>query len=237
VNRLLRPLLTLLLLAVAVGVLWSVWRDTRPDIPARSAAPVELPRGGTLVATLRSEPRSFNRLMFRDVPASVFATLTQGELVRVNRVTHQVEPRLAESWDTTNEGRTYTFKLRRDVRWSDGEPFTSADVVFSVKAVFDPTVKSVLGSSLLIGDQPFTATAPDPHTVVITYPAPFGPGVRLLDNLTLVPRHKLEGPLRDGTFAQAWGASTPPSEIVALGPLVLSRYEAGQPLTFEHNPH
>lgn len=234
-NRLPRPLLTFLLLAVVLGVIWSMWRATR--LPDRVAAEPPASRGGTLVATLRSEPRSFNRLMFRDTPAWLFASLTQGELVRVNRATQEVEPWLAESWETSSDGRTYTFRLRQDVRWSDGVPFTSADVLFSVEAVFDPEVQSLLASSLLIGGQPFTAAAPDPHTVVITYPAPFGPGVRLLGNLTLVPRHKLEGALRDGTFAQAWGASTPLSEVVAIGPFALSRYEAGQRLTFDRNPN
>ncbi len=69
-------------------------------------------------------------------------------------------------------------------------------------------------------------TATDPHTVVITFPAPFAPGIRILDDLPILPRHKLEGALKAGTFRKAWGLDTPPSEIVGLGPFSRQRVRA-----------
>src|SRR6185436_3924850 len=101
-------------------------------------------------------------------------------------------------------GRTHTLHLRSGVTWSDGTPFTSADVLFSLRAVFDPKVASVLASALRVGGQPIRATAPDAQTVVFTYAAPSGPGVRLLTNLPILPRHKLEAALSAGTLASAW---------------------------------
>jgi peptide/nickel transport system substrate-binding protein len=65
---------------------------------------------------------------------------------------------------------------------------------------------------------------------------PFGPGIRLLDNLAILPRHKLEAALEAGTLAKAWDVSTAPSEIVGLGPFVLASYQPGQRLVFERNP-
>ena len=65
--------------------------------------------------------------------------------MRINRSTFELEPWLAERWDSSADGRTHTLHLRPGVTWSDGAPFTSADVVFSLDAVFDPKSNSVAG--------------------------------------------------------------------------------------------
>ena len=107
--------------------------------------------------------------------------LLQGRLVRINRATFELEPWLAERWESTPDGLTHTFHLRPDLTWSDGAPFTSADVLFSLEAALDPKVKSVIAANLVAGGQPIRATAPDANTVVFTFAGPVGPGVRLLD--------------------------------------------------------
>ncbi|MGH9386649.1 MAG: ABC transporter substrate-binding protein [Vicinamibacterales bacterium] len=193
-------------------------------------------RGGTLRASLRSEPRSFNRLTQATLATALYATLTQGKLVRVNPATQAVEPALAETWETSADGRVYTLTLRDGVAWSDGVPFTSADVLFSFQAVYDPKSASVLASALTVNGAPLTAASPDPRTVVVTYPAPFGPGLALLDNFYLAPKHKLQAALDAGTFSKAWLASTAPSDLVSIGPFQLIRYDPGQRLVFERNP-
>ena len=68
------------------------------------------------------------------------------------------------------------------------------------------------------------------------FPAPSGPGLRLLDSLWVLPKHKLEGALKAGTFAKAWGTDTPPSDIVGTGPFVLREYLPNQRLVFDRNP-
>ncbi|MEY4634691.1 MAG: hypothetical protein RJA55_489 [Acidobacteriota bacterium] len=192
-------------------------------------------RGGVLSSSLRSEPRTFNRWADRNFATDLIAQLTQGKLIRINRSTQEIEPALAESWTVSPDSRTFTLTLR-EAAWSDGTPFTSADVVFSFQAVYDPKANSVLASSLQVGGQPLAVTAPDARTVVITYPGAFGPGIVMLDNLTLAPKHKLAAALAAGTFAQAWGVAAPLADLVSLGPFVLSRYEPGQRLIFDRNP-
>src|SRR5262249_14672250 len=51
-----------------------------------------------------------------------------------------VRPLLAESWDVSRDGLTYTFKLKKGVRWHDGKPFTARDVAFTFYSVLDPKV-------------------------------------------------------------------------------------------------
>ena len=201
-----------------------------PLTPA-SKTPV---RGGTLIASVRSEPRTFNRIADNQFPTELFANLTQAKLVRVNKASGMLEPWLAEKWDTP-DGLAYTLTLREGLKWSDGMPFTSADVVFSFDAAYQKG--GILGSALAVGGVPLKAAATGPYTVVVTYPAPLAPGLRLLDNLPILPKHKLDEALRKGTFNEAWSAATPPSELAGLGPFMLARYEPGQRLIYDRNPH
>ncbi len=120
--------------------------------------------------------------------------------------------------------------------WSDGTPFTSADVLFTLKAVFDRKSESVVASQLTVAGKPIAATAPDDYTIVLTYPAPSGPGLRLLDALVIMPKHKLEGALAAGTFAKSWDSATPPSDLVGTGPFLLREYVPGQRIVLDRNP-
>jgi peptide/nickel transport system substrate-binding protein len=225
-----RLLVFLLALAVVIGaVLW--WQRARE--PVGSERPR---RGGQLIGSIRSEPRTYNRLVSRDPIVEIVALLTQGRLVQVNRSTFELEPALAEKWEVSEDGLTYTVHLRPNVTWSDGTPFTSADVLFTFEALFDPKSQAILASAVAVGDKPITASAPDPATVVLKYPAPFGPGLRVLDNLWIVPKHKLEPALRAGTFGSAWDTKTPPAEVVGTGPFILREYQPGQRVVFDRNP-
>lgn len=234
-NRQSRALLTILV----VGVLFVPYYvySRREPAPAPAASAADSPaRGGALVASTRTDPRSFNRLVHAQIATELFSLLTQGRLVRINRATFEVEPWLAERWQTSADGRTFTLSLRDGLSWSDGAPFTSADVVFTFQALYDPRTASPLVSALTIGGQPVSVSAPDPRTVVVTYAAAFGPGVRALDLVPIFPKHRLEGSLKDGTFAKAWPADLSPSELVSLGPFVLTQYQPAQRMVFERNP-
>jgi peptide/nickel transport system substrate-binding protein len=205
----------------------------QPPAPAPSGGPV---RGGELVASLRSEPGNYNRYFDASAAADVMALLTQARLVRLNRMTDAAEPALAESWESSPDGRTHTLKLRRGVSFSDGSPFTSADVVFSFAVAYDAPGSQLAGSVMAAGHR-LDVTAAGPETVVIRFPIAFGPGLKILDSLPILPRHKLEAALKNGTIQKAWTAATPLSEIVGLGPFVLAEHVAGQRLVFARNPH
>jgi peptide/nickel transport system substrate-binding protein len=232
-------LLTILLIAAIGGTGYLLWQDLQsPSGGSRNRSePPPLTRGGRLTVTLRSEPRSFNRLVANNAVTDAFTHLTQAKLVRVNRVTRELEPWLAEKWETSSDARTYTLTLREGLKWSDGTPFTAEDVLFTFKAVFDASTRSVLASSLSVNGQPMAVSAPDARTVRVVYPSTFGPGLRLLDNLPILPRHKLEAALASGGFAQAWNAATALTDLAGMGPFQLARYEPGQRLTFARNPH
>jgi peptide/nickel transport system substrate-binding protein len=190
-------------------------------------------RGGDLIVSARTEPRTFNRLTSREATTDLVASLMQAKLVRINRVTDEVEPWLAERWARAASGLSYTLTLRPNLTFSDGRPLTADDVVFSLEAAY---AVPLAADALLPGGRKLALTAADPLTVVLTFPVPYAPGLRILDNLWVLPRHKLEAALRSGTIATAWGLSTPPSDIAGLGPFVLSAYSPGERLVFARNP-
>jgi peptide/nickel transport system substrate-binding protein len=194
-------------------------------------------RGGQLVASARGVPRSFNRLVAGDQPSDTFSMLTQGSLVRMNRATFELEPWLAEKWESTSDGRTHTLHLRKGVTWSDGTPFTSADVLFTFEAMYDKKVESVVASSVMPGGKPVEVTAPDASTVVLTYAQQSGSGVALLDMVPILPKHKLEGALKAGTFSKVWDTAATPSDIVGTGPFVLREFKPGERIVLDRNPH
>ncbi len=191
--------------------------------------------GGSLTATLRGEPSTFNRFVSQGFPTHLVSLLTQARLVRINRRTDLPEPWLSDAWSVTPDGRTITLDLRRDVTWADGAPFDADDVVFSFKAAYDRRAGSVLADALRVGGQPIAVRTEGPHRVVLTLAEPYAPGVRLLDALPIYPRHLLEDALADGTFATAWGLTTPPWQMTGLGPFVLERYDPGERLVFARN--
>lgn len=96
---------------------------------------------------------------------------------------------LAESWDVSTDGQVITFHLRHNVKWHDGAPFTSADVLFTYKTLKDPKVATPYSDSL----GPISKVeAPDDYTVKVTYKEPFAPALESW-GLGLIPKHLLAG--------------------------------------------
>ena len=114
-------------------------RHPRRPPPSRSAAASSSPPCAasrpTTTATSTPVPR----------PISM-AVLTQARLVRLNRVTDALEPALAERWESAADARTHTLHLRKGITFSDGAPFTAADVLFSFAVAYD-AAGSRLGDS------------------------------------------------------------------------------------------
>ncbi|MEO6445662.1 MAG: ABC transporter substrate-binding protein [Gemmatimonadaceae bacterium] len=101
-------------------------------------------------------------------------------------------PGLAERWEVSDGGRTYTFHLRKGVTWHDGAPFTARDVTYTFSEMllkYSARAKAGLEPALAGID------APDPYTVVFRFKAPYGPLLKRLtvDEAPILPRHLYEG--------------------------------------------
>jgi len=151
----------------------------------------EAPRsGGTYVEGVVGQLGSLNPLFGEATagPNDLDALLFE-PLVRV-LPTGAVQGRLASHWDVSPDGRSYTFTLRPNARWSDGTPLTADDVVFTVRTVQDPQFPGVL---LNQSWKDIIATAIDVGHVRFALPGHNAGFLANLEMLDIVPSHLLAG--------------------------------------------
>ncbi|HSH80336.1 MAG TPA: ABC transporter substrate-binding protein, partial [Herpetosiphonaceae bacterium] len=108
--------------------------------------------------------------------AWLLRTAFYDNLVRWDTQWKDVIPDVAASWEVSDDGTTYTFKLREGMKWSDGKPFTSADILFYVQDIYGNEELSPGGQPgwLRAGGEQAEVTAPDPTTIVFKFPVPYG---------------------------------------------------------------
>jgi len=111
-------------------------------------------RGGRLIASLRSDPKTLNPVTAIDLPSKEVLALLFADLIHINLYTQRSEPALAKSWTVSPDGRHYTLELRRNISFSDGHPFDADDVVFSFTVYLDEKVHSPQRDLLLVVGKP-----------------------------------------------------------------------------------
>ena len=176
--------------------------------------------GGELTIATISDPLTFNLAIASDASSSgVLSYLFEG-LTETSWLTDRVEPSLARSWETSEDGMTWTFHLRDDVFWHDGRPFTARDVEFTFNSIIynhDIPASARPAFHFRFQDEdtgewresPMTVVAVDEHTVVCILPQPFAPFLRSMGT-AIYPRHILQKHVDDGTFNSTWDINTPP---------------------------
>lgn len=153
--------------------------------------------------------------------------LVFGGLTRYNRQA-QVEAGLAKSWTVSSDGRTYTFTLQPGVTWHDNQPFTSADVAFTIERIQNPDTRSPMAAAW----KGVEVATPNANTVIFTLPVRYD---AFLNSTTvgILPKHILQ--------------DTPPSQLrvsdfnqapIGTGPFVVKDFdtESGS-VTLDSNPN
>ncbi|MEJ2071460.1 MAG: peptide-binding protein [Syntrophobacterales bacterium] len=162
--------------------------------------------------------------LISDAASASVASLIYNGLVKYDGDLNLVGD-LAKSWDISKDGLTITFHLRRGVKWQDGAPFTSKDVLFTYKVMVDPKTPTAYSGDYL---QVKKAEAPDPYTFRVTYAKPFAPALGSW-TLAILPEHLLKG--QDITKTRL--ARHP----VGTGPYILRKWKTGQFLSLAYNPN
>jgi peptide/nickel transport system substrate-binding protein len=193
-------------------------------------------QGGHLVVALTAEPKTLNPVTLEDDASKVVAGVMIADLIHINRYSQLPEPALAKAWSVSADARRYTLKLRRGLRFSDGNPLTADDVLFSFQVYLDESVHAPQRDLLIVGGKPIIVRKVDAETIVFELSEPYGPGVRLFDSFAILPRHLLYARYRDRKLGLAWNLATPASEIAGAGPFRLKQYVPGQRLVLERNP-
>lgn len=192
--------------------------------------------GGKLALSVTSGPKSFNPIVAKEASTTAITGLIFEGLTRTNGETLEVEPNLAESWQVSEDGKSWIFNLRQDVKWSDGEAFTADDVVFTFnQLIYNPQIISSASDIFTIEGKKFKVEAIDDFTVKFTLPVRFAPFLRGMSQ-EILPRHVLEKTVREGKFNYHWGLDTKPRQIIGTGPFQLKAYRPGEKIILESNP-
>jgi peptide/nickel transport system substrate-binding protein len=98
-------------------------------------------RGDWMILRLQAEPDTLNPIVATDAYEREANLYVMEQLVTQNPRTLQYDPMLAESWEETEDHLSYTFHLRKDVRWHNGQPFNADDVIYSYNTIMNPQVR------------------------------------------------------------------------------------------------
>ena len=196
-----------------------------------------------LVVSTPSDASTFNSPLNQSA-YSVFGYIYEGLIIE-NGVTGELEPALAESWEVSEDEQTIVITLKEGLKWSDGEPLTVDDVVFSYNEIYlNDKIPSSLKDILRIGKSGALPTVKkiDNLRVEFSTPEPFAPFVRYAGGLTILPAHALKESVRttnsegELNYLTKWGTDTPVTEIVGNGMYRIKSYAPNQRIILEKNP-
>jgi len=181
-----------------------------------------------------AEPPSLDPGLATDTTSSNVLLNIMDPLVRLNPDTLEAVPSLAESWDVSSDGQTVTFHLRQDGKWTNGDPVTASDFVYSWKRTLSPELAADYAYQLygIVGAQEYNAcqkncdaladkvgvSAPDDYTLVVklTSPQPWFIQQASHHSFLAVNQQAVE------QFGDKW---TEPQNIVTDGPFKLAKWE------------
>lgn len=145
--------------------------------------------GGTIVDAMIGEPSGLIPMIAGEAAASAIAANIFNSLLKYDR-NLDLEGELAKSWEISADKKTITFQLKPGMKWADGKPLTSADVLFTWQLVTDDNTRTPYGSDYKLVTK---AETPDALTFRVSYQQPYAPALDTWAGLQILPKHLLEG--------------------------------------------
>jgi len=182
--------------------------------------------GDWLIYNLSAEPANLNPITATDAyETTVNSGNVYETLVRRDNKTLEIVPLLADSWEISEDKLIYTFYIKKEIKWHDGVPFTSHDIVFSYNKIIDPKVDSPQLRNYYQDIRKVEAL--DDHTVRFTYARPYFLALEFCGGMPIVPRHIFE----KGDFNTNSAGRSP----VGTGPYKFAKWNTGSEIILERN--
>jgi peptide/nickel transport system substrate-binding protein len=214
---------------------WTIWnqklKDFKPSIGTYG--------GQMVVSSFGGDVKTFNPITTTEASSQEVLQFVFEGLVQIDLRTMEPIPGIAESWTISPDNLTYDFTLRKDVYWSDGQPLTSDDVVFTLDVINDKRNISALRDGLVINGKNITAIKTGNYSVRFQLPYPFAPLLKVMSELMgfpIIPKHKLDKAQQAGRIASTWEINTNINEIIGAGPFIIDSYESSQKIVLRRNP-
>lgn len=145
--------------------------------------------GGTLIDATAGEPSGLIPMIAGEAAASAVASNIFNSLLKYDK-NLELQGELAQNWSVSPDQKTITFKLKPGLKWADGKPLTSADVLFTWKLVTDDNTRTPYGSDYKLV---IRAETPDAATFRVSYANPYAPALDSWAGLQILPEHLLKG--------------------------------------------
>ncbi len=145
--------------------------------------------GGTLIDATIGEPSGLIYMVAGESAAGAISSNIFNKLLKYDK-NLDLEGELVESWQVSSDQKTITFKLKPNLKWSDGKPLTSADVLWTWQAVTDEKTRSPYASDFQLVKK---AETPDALTFSVTYNQAYAPALDSWAGLQILPKHLLQG--------------------------------------------
>ena len=174
---------------------------------------------------LGGEPTYLNPILSTDSPSSAVEGLIFSGLFRTNS-NLELEPDLVESYSVNANGTHYTFKLKENIRWHDGAPFTAHDVKFTFDKILDKSTNTVRRSNFILDNEPIQFNVINDFTIDAVLPKPFAPFLIRMA-LGILPKHLLDNQdINKSPFNRA---------PIGTGPYKFKTWESAQFIHLEKN--
>ena len=209
-------------LALATGCNSSV--DTRAEDVATAGTPAY---GDTFIQASIGDIGGLIPSLTSDQSSHEVGGMIYDGLVKLDKDLNMA-PAMAESWTYSPHCLDLTFKLRTDVKWHDGHPFTADDVVFTYQTMINPKTPAPFKEGFLLVKD---VQAPDPFTVRVRYDKPYARAVETWGTYML-PKHLLRSFAEAGTLRESPQNSRP----VGTGPYRFQEWKPGEKVVLTANP-
>lgn len=199
----------------------TVEKETNND--DNTSSTVEPKQGGTFVVSVEREPQTYNPDAQSDDGAYVIIQNVFNKLVKING-NDQVVSDLAKSWEFSDDAKTITFHLQENVKWHDGEAFSSADVKWTFDQIINE--KGFASSSLSDIEE---ITCPDDNTVVIKLKSA---NAGMLGYIAWFGTYIMPAHIYEGTD---WLTNETNQSPIGTGPFKFVEHKKGQTITLVKN--
>ncbi len=230
----------LLLVALCIGLVGCGEKETTVAKKARE---------GILVINNSAEPSSLDPQEITGMLESRIAYSLFEGLVNFDPKDSHTIPGVAESWSCSADGKVWTFKLRNNARWSNGDPVVAADFLFSFQRILMPTFGAEYASMLhcVKGAKDFNTgkikdfkevgfKSPDPHTLIIKLENPVPYFLQLVCHNSWLPVHP-PTILKFGKIDEMHTPWTRPGSLVGNGAFKLDSWEVARQIVVKKNPY
>jgi peptide/nickel transport system substrate-binding protein len=172
-----------------------------------------------LVNTISADPTTLNPITATDAYAGDVNRYIFESMLERDNATLELKPKLAERWEISSDHLTYTFWLRKGVKWQDGKPLTADDVLFTFERIRDPKVDAAMLRNYYRDVKEIRKI--DDYTVRITYAKPYFRALEMIGGAAIMPKH-IYG---DGQDFNSHPASRAP---VGTGPYRFVEWKTGR---------